>query len=367
MSNHFNNYKNEELKEIIKTESVLKFEQYISNNNLEYSDYYNEFFNVLLFSVQQNASTDIVKYILNHIPPHSMYSKIDESPLYIAFLNNNYAMCHLLLKKVIDINYLGAELVHKLWKEKNNFLNKRNIEFLLGHGLNVDTINSIFQENNSSFLKCLIHGIHIDILETIFQFFIFDNDFIIMFLGFRKNQVAISQNKLENILQEEQEKIHIDSMWYNYSIDNNLMLNLLMKYFNHAYATKIYRTKNSINKNIPIIFGRRSYIIRNENRNGNGSRNGNENRNENENGNGNGNGNRSRNDNIIEIEIETENENEPLLGTRRHYHSSRPSINGSHLIIKLTCIVIYSSIIFEIVYFIIEYNRLPPNFFSFFF
>ncbi|ORX79358.1 hypothetical protein BCR32DRAFT_246443 [Anaeromyces robustus] len=221
-----------------------KILNYIKNNNLyELKSYTNEnliilenlntnVFDILSYSIKYlNPSVDMVNFIIQQKGHYdfTIYKnlKVSKFPLYLALSMDNYEMATTLLNNKMDINYHGNNLIKRLIK---NTKNVNAIKYLIHNDYKKEFIIDI--------VKNLIHDQNnIKILKMIFNYYIFDNNFIINLLYFGKKQISLTQNQLQNIITNEKNKLgNIDNYESIANIYGNNKVCQFFKTFNDNYS-----------------------------------------------------------------------------------------------------------------------------------
>eukprot|EP00833_Pecoramyces_ruminatium_P008860 jgi/Orpsp1_1/1182892/evm.model.c7180000083093.1 len=183
--NFFTSKKIEYYKRIKFTNELLKndkneIEKYISDNNLYIKKFNTSCFDLLIFSIKNNLSYDIINLIIEKCDYTSFNYAIDRNiyglsycmnnPIYSALEMKNFKVSNLLISKGADINYIlkydsdnenDEDVLNYLYR--NNKLNDRNFIYLLNNNYvlsniddndKIDTIVDDFIRNKEySFLE----------------------------------------------------------------------------------------------------------------------------------------------------------------------------------------------------------------------
>jgi len=209
--------------EMIKQGNLKEFKEYIETKDISLKEIQNEDFDILITSIENNASNEIINYIITHFQyktfnyynnQNNLVLDKGDTPLFFAINKNNFQLANLLLSNGADINYdSGKILCHLI---EYNSLNMKNLKFVLRHGYNIEYLNrfviSLIQrhENENKLLP--------DSLNVILNYYIFDNSFILNFLIIYKKKMALSTEELENMIAKEQHKIMIKDEWYKEAV-----------------------------------------------------------------------------------------------------------------------------------------------------
>ncbi|KAG4084445.1 hypothetical protein H8356DRAFT_1377288 [Neocallimastix lanati (nom. inval.)] len=253
------NHKRSEIIELIELNNFTSLKYYIVQNNILITDVNDKYFNLLNFAISKDASSEIIKYIIDKFSIAPI-NRIQDSPLFHALSNTNYRISNLLLQNNnIRINDLGDQLLLKLWKSSNKFLNKRNINYLLKNDFNANCMNKALQNNHCELLLEFLHNNN-NLLEVIFNHYIYSNTFIIMMLSLSKERKSMSKFHLKSILENERKKFNYNSWRYDFIKQGKIKL--FNKYFNNLEkiiiiinnndnsrpSTSNYHTNNNIYK-----------------------------------------------------------------------------------------------------------------------
>eukprot|EP00833_Pecoramyces_ruminatium_P007235 jgi/Orpsp1_1/1181267/evm.model.c7180000076523.1 len=211
--------------EKIKMNDVLELKNYIRKEHILITYYNNENFDILIFAIENDVSLDIIKFIIVYYSSlnfviHDKRTCNYKSPLSCAISSNKFLIAKLLLNNGADINYKihNSDIISKCNCE--HLLNYRNLNFVLNNGYSITTelITSLIRNNKNKILK------------IIFNYYIYDNIFILKFLSIFKNKIKLSKKKLEDIILKEKFKINIKHEWYFEALyyNNNEALEMLI-------------------------------------------------------------------------------------------------------------------------------------------
>jgi len=203
------------IRELIKNNEVEKLKAFMMEQPYSLPlDYFNHrTFDVLLYAIETNNSTDLLNTIIHYY--HSLnytFKKGDyryNTPLLLALSKNNFKVADLLMKNGANINYMvnKKNMIHHFYRDR--LLNTRNLKYLITHHIDI----------TSEFIEEIIINLDNDILKKIFKYSIFDNTFIIKFLNFYKHRIAMTSPQLKNILMKEKNKIKIPKSLYETAIN----------------------------------------------------------------------------------------------------------------------------------------------------
>jgi len=208
------------IKEILKKNSVKSLEDCITDNNISLKELNDTTFNVLIYSIEQNTSVDVIKYIIDQCQFKAFNFYIIERnqnkiPLFCAIANNRFRIADVLLEYKANINCTinNNNIISYLWK--NNCLNGKNLQYILNHGFNIQFF--IFKISN--LINEMIENKKNEFLNIIFKNFIFDQLFIINFLKIYKNKETLTDKELKSILYREKNKISVNENMYKKAND----------------------------------------------------------------------------------------------------------------------------------------------------
>lgn len=234
----------------IKNNDLPSLKNYVIENNISIKKYKytnkssnlldkvdNDEFDILVYSIENNASMEIIDYIIFHgqyknfnYPIYDVYFyDMKNSPLFSALAKNNFTIALKLINKKAELSNAWNTILKPLLEF--NSLNKKNLKFIL----NVDFEGKLF---NNFITDIILSSIEykeeqlVEFIREMFNFYIFNNVFILKLLNFYKNHYSLSKQKLENIIIKEKNKIIIKDQCYKdasyYGL--NSILDLLYEY-----------------------------------------------------------------------------------------------------------------------------------------
>ncbi|KAL6631937.1 ankyrin [Neocallimastix sp. 'constans'] len=206
------------LKEVDEEEihNLITLKSYIKNNNVDLKSLNNKDFDIVIFSIESNAATEIIKFI------------IEQFPLFSAIKKENFEIADLLIQYNADINYLANDkqnvavylydCYHCIYKPELKYILKKGF---FVNGFTTNLINDI-----------ILDGYNFNLLKSIFNFRIFDEAFVLNLLSIYKNKFKLSKKQLNSLIRKEKSKIKIeDSMYENVlRCEHYESLVLLLKY-----------------------------------------------------------------------------------------------------------------------------------------
>jgi len=223
--------------------NISILEKIINENNLSLKELNNEGFDILIYIIEHEASYEIIEYILNKNEYQSLNYHITEnnqikSPLFLVIGRNDFKIANLLIKYSANINYLNYNIINFL--NNRNLLNNKNLKYILYHGIDIKAITLNLIHN-------LIENSKNEFLETIFNFYKFDNSYILNLLNLNKKyyvnknlfknerHLLASLNKeFQNNLNKEKQKININESMYKKAIENENYLALKILFENES-------------------------------------------------------------------------------------------------------------------------------------
>jgi len=192
----------EGLKQLIKDNKYEKLESYINNNNILEKNIKNENFDLLFFSIENNATPQTVETILNCFPNtfrNINYIFRKHSPLSASLKFNNIRVAELLLRFNARIDFYGHRFDNVLFcLFKRNFLTDSSLRFLIGNKA---------ETYGNKFLSMLITNNNFEFLDTFISLITsYKYIFILDLLLYARNKIPISNTNLTNILKYEKSK-----------------------------------------------------------------------------------------------------------------------------------------------------------------
>jgi hypothetical protein len=196
---------------LIVNNNKKEIEDFLDKNGITLKDLIN-LKDILIFSIENNASYEMVKYIVEQYD--NLNYSIDfklldmKAPLFSAIASNKFRIADLLIQNGADINYELNYLIILYYLDSNNFLNKNNLKYILNNGFNVKNIDSYLINNFSD-----------DIIKLIFKYATYNKLFILRLLDLYKNKKPLSTKKLREIMDEENNKLKVENDFYMEAID----------------------------------------------------------------------------------------------------------------------------------------------------
>jgi len=237
--------------DLIKNNNINELEKYVKTNHIKLGELNNDNFDILIFSIENTNSKDIINFIINQCHYHSLnYTFIDKGklnirktverknyiqlkvPLFYSIGLGHFKISDLLIKKS-DINYLmndfdGNSINIIQYLCFTGKLNIINLNYILNSGFNVNNITD-------TLINTLINyknGRALDLVECIFKFYILDNAFILNLLYCSKNSIALTRIQLQNIYNNKRKEIEFSDIIYSNALneENYEALKLLLNY-----------------------------------------------------------------------------------------------------------------------------------------
>ncbi|ORX45986.1 ankyrin, partial [Piromyces finnis] len=198
------------ISEIIERKDVNKLVKYLQVNKIKLNYLNNDFTDILIQSIEKDASIDFIEFIINYGKYKTLNFTIRGNPDYIkktplasAIKKNNFKLADYLINYNADINYIPYDILLKS-------LTKKNSKYIIYKGISIttDLINILIKDNYNFFLK------------QIFKHVLFDNKFILKFLSFYKIRKPISNYGLKELIEKEKNKITFNKFMYKLALEN---------------------------------------------------------------------------------------------------------------------------------------------------
>jgi len=207
----------EDVIELLKINDIIKFEKYIKYNDIALKDLNDKDFDILIYSIENDASFEIIKFIISQCQYETLNYFVVENgifklPLFYAIIKNNFRVANLLIEKKADINFTlnKTSIVYYLFKL--NYLTNKNLKYILSKGFNINFItynivDEFIQTQQNGFLKI--------ISDHIF------NSLVLNLLRIYNNKDALTSQQLLQVLANDKKKIIVDDCLYKNAIDVN--------------------------------------------------------------------------------------------------------------------------------------------------
>jgi len=247
------------ISELIKNNKVIELKDIIKNFNIE-AEYFSKNFSkdFLKYCIEEyDVSVDLVEFIINYFKysnlnygyEFSKLKKLNEfsndnffkPPLAVAIEKNNFKVANLLIEYGADINYIKPLVLKKI-------LNKKNSRFILDKGIKLTSnlidilIYTVPVTKNKHIIDINttdnVHNANY-FLKQIFNYYIYDNNFILNLLGIYKNKKPFSRKNLEKVITTEKAKLSINRHIYKIAIDNENFNILTLLYDNDSRENEI--------------------------------------------------------------------------------------------------------------------------------
>jgi len=199
--------KREEILKKIMKNDIKELKNYIEENNLLLASMNNYENDILIDSIEYNASFEMIEFILKYYR-NLNYIKVDKryykTPLLIALAKNNFKVAKLLLEHGAYLNYEIDNTKNTIFYHlcQYQWINRKNLVFSIHHGAEITfyAINLLMQHNCT------------DLLQLIYRHYVFNNHFIIKILTISKIGILLSNKVWEDIIHKEKNKLLINEM-----------------------------------------------------------------------------------------------------------------------------------------------------------
>ncbi|ORX57851.1 hypothetical protein BCR36DRAFT_277776, partial [Piromyces finnis] len=226
--------------DLIKSNNLTNLINYVETNCVFLLALNNIEFDILIFSIENCDSNDIVQYIINQCQFETLnYSFYCQSicyrgykvPLFSAVAKKKFGIADLLIEKGADINYRlnilnweDINIVNYLYHIGSVYFDKAILKYIFSHNFNISCLSTNLM---SQFKNIYDNG-----LDIIFNYSIFDNLFIIKMLEYYNNKKPLSNSQLKFIIMNEKSKIKIDRQCYKEAL-NLKKYDTIMTFFNN--------------------------------------------------------------------------------------------------------------------------------------
>jgi len=228
-----NNEQQKILKKIIFNNNISELKLYFKTNEITIEKF-NNFNELLIYSITCNSSFEIVNFILNKRINKNLnfsigvYNKY-KVPLFSAIANNNFKISNLLIKNKANINYkIYNNTVLDYLLNNNLLITDNSLKYILNNGFKRSniTLDLIFN---------LIKNQLNDILEIIFNFYqkLSNSSILNTFLiRFYRNRVPLSNKQLIDVLSSVKTDITVTEKMYEHAnfYDNDHALKILFEH-----------------------------------------------------------------------------------------------------------------------------------------
>lgn len=211
---------------IIKNNNLNEFKEYIRKNDIDVGDMRTDDYDLLVYAIENNISSEIIDYILHGYPTLNYYffdieegCEVEKSPLSSAIAEDNFQLADTLIKNKADINYkiFYNDIIKNLIK--NKLLDDKNLKYILDKGFNLTYIN----HETSLIYELLKASYPSYFIEIIFKHFIFDNTFILNLLHIYRNKIILTRQQLTDLIKKEKSKIMIKNKWYSTAVEYEVL------------------------------------------------------------------------------------------------------------------------------------------------
>jgi len=216
--------KQRDVYQLISNNDIYGIRSYLRKNRVRTLDelLYLKLNDLLIYSIDHNCNPEMVQFIienckyknLNFTTTAPVYGTT--TPLLAAFCNGdlksldmdvyfkgNFEIANILLKHGANINYKINSVNILSFLNSQQVLNKNQLKFILENGFDVKNIDSY-----------LINNLSNEFVDIIFEFYVFNNDFIINLLNIYKDKKAFTTQQFAKIIEKERSKIEIKNNWY---------------------------------------------------------------------------------------------------------------------------------------------------------
>jgi len=205
----------------IKTNNINELTDCINTNDLKLNSLnIPSKFDILIYSIENNASFQMIQYIIEQCQYETLNYWIlngevgRKSPLLSSLFKNNFTLSNYLLKNGANINYELCYFDIMYYLDGNNKLNKDNLRYILRNGYNIETIEPYYICN-------FIEHNQANFIEIMFNETVFSNEFILKLLYFYKNKIRILDKNWKDFIEGARNKFKIHKRYYETAVDSD--------------------------------------------------------------------------------------------------------------------------------------------------
>jgi len=228
-------------------ERFIQFKKYIEDRKVKLEELNNKEFDILIFAIDCKVSNNLLKYIIEHcsFKTYNYTFKITESykklflnyphertpykvPLFSAIKKDYFEVADLLIKNNADINFMpekNVTIVNYLY-DNYSCIYSSQLKYLFKRGFYVKGFTS------SLINKIVSSGWNNFLLSAIFDYFIFDDTYVLKLLSIYKNKLKLSNDEIDKLINDEKHKIRINETTYELAVKNKNFIAIitLLKY-----------------------------------------------------------------------------------------------------------------------------------------
>jgi len=207
--------------------SKYLFEEFIKNNDIDIKKINTYSFDMLIYLIENNFSTEFIKYILSCFDYKTFdYVVKKKTPLMVCISKKRFEIADLLLEKGSDINYKGEWDYESFEFLDDDIVNIQTVKYLLRNG---------FTDSNYLINICYKQK---ELVEIVIQHYFYNKELITVLLNIYKMKKSLSVKELQKVLFDFANKIFNDDI-YNKIYDEDV-LNTFLKYeFDNRKRNKI--------------------------------------------------------------------------------------------------------------------------------
>jgi len=247
----------DKLNHLISENDLYNLKSYVSLNNIQVNTYNESCYDLLIQSIEKNASESILKYILSFYKNVNFEIINGKIPLFIAIEMNHFNQANLLLKYNANINYINKNKDNIITYLMNkNLLTKKKLIYILKKNININFKN----RQGVRIVDSLIRKKDFELVNCIFKTLIYQKDTVLRLINTYKYGIPMSKKQLLDFIEEEKSKIEITKPMFIIAIKNTdeAILNLLLE---HEINDYIFDVNNGYNllieaaerSNYPIV------------------------------------------------------------------------------------------------------------------
>ncbi|ORX82440.1 hypothetical protein BCR32DRAFT_267661 [Anaeromyces robustus] len=227
---------------LIISNRFLEFEYFIKDRHFYIPFFNTETMDMLITAIENNVSLPMINYICCHYRSLN-YVTISCSPLSTALAQNKFQIADILIRHGANINFEIGRMNLFKYLQYYNILNTKNLNYLLRKC-------SCVKEISNNYINNLIQQSNYNCLEMIFKYYIYNDAFILNLLSYYKNYHALSKKQLQDMVNQEINKINFTPSQYIDAVEseNYKLLDIYYRYDTRNKLKVLYNILHAFEK-----------------------------------------------------------------------------------------------------------------------